>query len=44
MPRLRGSANQAAQTVNSLDFTAGRGKFPESLGANNMLIGSSGGS
>ena len=41
MPRLRGSSNQAAQTVNTLDLVR-TGNIPETIGANNMELISSG--
>ena len=41
MPSLRGSVNQAAQTVNTFDLVR-RNNFPENIGVNRQLIISSG--
>jgi len=41
MPRLRGSVNQAAQTLNTLDMAAGRVRTPDNLGfSGTELLGS----
>ncbi len=42
MPRLRLTAQNAGQVTNTLNMAAGRQSFPENIGANPMLLISSG--